>query len=63
MRPPAFKPPRIQSQHAPYRHPYLLSQGEVRPGVRQGQFWGVPSGWALTEAPPVRVITVNTEIR
>lgn len=34
------------------RHPLVLSQGEVRPGVKQGQHWGVP---------PLPASDVNTE--
>lgn len=38
----------------------LLSQGEVRPGVKQGQHWGRPLPSPL---PPVRSLNFFTEIR
>lgn len=48
----------------PHRHCELLSQGEVRPGVRHGQHWGVPpSAWTTPTPPTVPVINVNAEIR
>lgn len=48
----------------PHRHIELLSQGEVRPGVKQGQHWGVPpSTWTEPTPPLVPRIDVNTEIR
>ena len=47
----------------PHRHIELLSQGEVRPGIRQGQHWGVPPrAWTVQTPPPVPVCNINTDI-
>ena len=45
------------------RHPLVLSQGEVRPGVKQDQHWGVPPQWTIPDPPPVRTIKVNVDVR
>ena len=48
---------------SPGRHPLVLSQGEVRPGVKQGQHWGVPPQWTIPDPPPARNISVNVDLR
>jgi hypothetical protein len=46
---------------SPGRHPLVLSQGEVRPGVKQGQYWGAPPSWGRS-APPVPAYDINTTV-
>lgn len=59
----AFPTAWLKGEFLPHRHCSLLSQGEVRPGVKQGQHWGVPPQWTRPEPPPVRNIKVNVAVR